>query len=153
MVFGKYVAQVADRVDALGGDSSKVAPSASGQWLQAYRTCLLLSLISILLIALLAVGVGTQSGSVVVWGGMPVVALLAGIFFLWRKKCRPTTCQLLRTMLVGTAIGSVILALVLLFGQPMPRIIAAILVSAGVSVSTAIVSWLKGCFIRFSNNN
>ena len=31
-VFRRYVRQIADRVDALGGDSSKVAASPSGQW-------------------------------------------------------------------------------------------------------------------------
>lgn len=145
-VFGKYVAQVADRVDALGGDSSKVAPSASGQWQQAYRICRLLSLISALLIAALVIGSGTKTGGVVVLGGIPVVALLAGTVYLWRKKCRPTTCQLLRALLVGSAVGAILLALVLLFGQPTPRLVAILLVSAGVSVATAIVSWLKGCF-------
>jgi len=145
-VFGKYVAQVAGRVDALGGDSSKVAPSSSGQWQQAYRTCGLLSLISALLIAALVIGSGTQTGGLVVLGGIPLVALLAGTVYLWRKKCRPTNCQLLRALLVGTAVGAILLALVLLFGQPTPRLVAALLVSAGVSVATAIVSWLKGCF-------
>lgn len=145
-VFGKYVAQVADRVDALGGDSKKVAPSPSGNWQQAYRTCLLLSLISALLIAVLAVGSGTQTGGMVVAGGIPVAALLAGMLYLWRKKCRPTTCQLLRVLLLGTAVGSILLALVLLFGQPTPRLVSALMVSAGVSVATTVVSWLKGCF-------
>ncbi len=146
-VFGKYVAHVADRVDALGGDSSKVAPSSSGQWQEAYRTCLLLTLITVLLIAVLVVGSGTQIGGMaVVLSGIPVVALLAGTVYLWRKKCRPTTCQLLRALLAGSAVGAIFLALVFLFGQPTPRLVAALLVSAGVSAATTIVSWLKGCF-------
>ncbi len=145
-VFGKYVAQVAARVDALGGNSNRVAPSASGQWQEAYRTCLLMMLITILLIAALVVGSGTQTGGVVVLGGISVVALLAGTVYLWRKKCRPTTCQLLRALLAGSAAGAIFLALVLLFGQPTPSLIAALLVSAGVSAATAIVSWLKGCY-------
>lgn len=33
-VFGKYVGQIASRVDALGGDSSKIAPSPNGEWLK-----------------------------------------------------------------------------------------------------------------------
>lgn len=145
-VFGKYVAQVAARVDALGGNSNRVAPSASGQWQEAYRICLLMMLITILLIAALVVGSGTQTGGVVVLGGISVVALLAGTVYLWRKKCRPTTCQLLRALLAGSTAGAIFLALVLLFGQPTPSLIAALLVSAGVSAATAIVSWLKGCY-------
>jgi hypothetical protein len=145
-VFGKYVAQVAARVDALGGNSNRVAPSASGQWQEAYRKCLLMMLITALLIAALVVGSGTQTGGVAVLGGIPIVALLAGTVYLWRKKCRPTTCQLLRALLAGSAVGAIFLAVVLLFGQPTPRLGAALLVSAGVSAATAIVSWLKGCY-------
>jgi hypothetical protein len=145
-VFGKYVAQVADRVDALGGDSNKVAPSASGQWEEAHRTCLLMTLVTVLLIAVLVGGSGTQADGVVVLGGIPVVALLAGVIYLWRKKCRSTTCQLLRALLAGSAAGALFLALMLLFGQSAPRLIAALLVSAGVTTATVIVSWLKGCF-------
>ncbi len=145
-VFGKYVAQVADRVDALGGDSSKVAPSAAGQWQQAYRTCRLLSLISELLIAALVVGSGTQTGGVVVLGGIPLVALLSGTVYIWSKRCRPTNCQLLRALLVGLGIGAIILALLAVFGISTTQLIAMLIVSVGVAVATAIVSWVKGCF-------
>jgi hypothetical protein len=144
-VFGKYVAQVAARVDALGGNSNRVAPSASGQWQEAYRTCLLMMSITILLIAALVVVSGTQTGGVVVLGCISLVALLAGTVYLWRKKCRPTTCQLLRALLTGSAAGAIFLALAFLFGQSTPSLIAALLVSAGVSAATAIVSWRKGC--------
>ena len=145
-VFGKYVAQVADRVDALGGDSSKVAPSASGQWQQAYRICRLLSLISALLIVALVVGGGTQTGGVVVLGGIPLVALLAGTVYLWRKRCRSTNCQLLRALLVGSGIGAIILALLAVFWISTMQLITTLIVSVGVAVVTAIVSWVKGCF-------
>ncbi|MBW2662458.1 MAG: hypothetical protein JRD93_10825 [Deltaproteobacteria bacterium] len=145
-VFGKYVGQVADRVDALGGDSSKVAPSASGQWQQAYRICRLLSLISALLIVALVVGGGTQTGGVVVLGGIPLVALLAGTVYLWRKRCRPTNCQLLRALLVGSGIGAIILALLAVFWISTMQLITTLIVSVGVAVVTAIVSWVKGCF-------
>ena len=145
-VFGKYVAQIVDRVDALGGDSSKVAPSADGQWQQVYRICRLLSLISALLIVALVVGGGTQTGGVVVLGGIPLVALLAGTVYLWRKRCRPTNCQLLRALLVGSGIGAIILALLAVFGISTMQLITTLIVSVGVAGVTAIVSWVKGCF-------
>jgi hypothetical protein len=145
-IFGKYVAQIASRVDALGGNSKKVAPSASGQWQQAYRICRLLSLTSILLIAALVVGSGTQTGGVVVLGGVPVAALLAGMVYLWRQKCRPTNCQLLRALLLGSGIGAIILALLAVFGIYSSYLTITLLISVGVVVATAIVSWVKGCF-------
>ncbi len=145
-VFGKYVAQIADRVDALGGDSGKVAPSASGQWQQAYRTCLFLSFICILLTAALLVGSGTQPGGLVVVGGIPLLALLAGAAYQWRKACRPINCQLLRALLAGSGIAAIILVLVAVFGIVTPQLISMLIVSAGVAAMTLIVSWLKGCF-------
>ena len=145
-VFGKYVAQVAGRVDALGGDSSKVAPSSSGQWQQAYRACSLSSLISALLIAALVISSGTQTGGLLVVGGISLIALLAGMVYVWRKKCRPTNCQLLRALLVGSGIGAIILALLAVFGMLTPHLITTLVISVGVAASTAIVSWIRGCF-------
>lgn len=145
-VFAKYVAQIADRVDALGGNSNKVAPSASGQWQQAYRTCLLLALTTVLLIALLAVGGGTQPGGALSLDGIPVILVLAGTVHWWRKKCRPTTCQLLRALLAGAAVGGGVLVLVALFGQPTLRLVAALAITAGVVVAAAVAGWVKGCF-------
>jgi hypothetical protein len=147
-VFGKYVAQVADRVNALGGDPNKVGPSASGQWKQAYRTCRLLSLIIAFFIATLAIQSGTQTVGVVMLGDTAIVALLGCTVYLWRKKCRPKSCQLLQTLLIGSIIGAIFLTLVLFFGQPTLRLVLVLIVSAGVAIATAIVSWLKGCFIR-----
>lgn len=145
-VFGKYVEQVAARVDALGGDSSRVAPSSSGQWQETYRICLLLALIVALLIAVLIVGSGTQAGGMVVLGGIPVIGLLAGMVHLWRKKCRPTTCQLLRTLLVGSGIGAAILVLLAVFGIATPHLVTTLIASACIAIAAAIVSWEKGCF-------
>jgi hypothetical protein len=147
-VFGKYVSNVAARVDALGGNSGRVAPSASGQWKEAYRSCFLLSLITVLLIAVLVVGIGTQTGGVVLLCGIPVVTLLSGMVYLWRKKCRPTKCQLLRTLLAGLGIGLIILVLLALFWISATQLITTLIVSAGVVIVVAIVSWVKGCFRR-----
>ena len=145
-VFGQYVGQIADRVDALGGDSRKVAPTADGQWRQAYRICRLLSFICMLLLVVLFVGSGTQAGGVIVIGGIPVVALLAGAINLWRKKCRPTNCQLLQVLLVGSGIGAIILTLLAVFWISTVQVVTTLIVSVGVTVVIAIVSWLKGCF-------
>jgi hypothetical protein len=103
-------------------------------------------LATISLVAVLAVGGGVAVGGILVLGGIPIVALLAGTIHLWKKKCRPTICQLLRALLAGSVVGALLLALVLLVGQPTPRVIVALLVSAGVTAAAAVVSWLKGCF-------
>lgn len=145
-VFGKYVMQIAQRVDALGGDSNKVAPSASGQWRKAYRDCKILTLATVLLIALLVVGIGTLPGGFMAVTGSTVFALLIGTVYTWKKKCRPILCQLLRALFIGSGIGVIILALLALLGISTPQLITTLIVSAGVTASTAIVGRQKGCF-------
>jgi hypothetical protein len=145
-VFGKYVTQIAHRVDALGGDSSKVAPSASGQWQQAYRNCLILTIAAILLIVMLVVDIGALTGGLTAIIGIPVFALLIGTVYLWINKCRPRMCQLLRVLLIGAGIGTVILALLAVFGVSTPQLITTLIVSVGVTALTAVMSWIKGCF-------
>ncbi|MBN3036145.1 MAG: hypothetical protein JW861_11210 [Bacteroidales bacterium] len=145
-VFGKYVDHVAGRVDALGGNSRKVAPSSSGEWQKAYRNCLILSWITVLLIAVLCVGTGTQAGSTVVIGGIPVVVLLAIAIYFWRKRCRPTMCQLLRTVMAGTGIGAVILAIIAIFGAATAQLISVLAVSAVMALIFLITAWTGKCF-------
>lgn len=144
-VFKRYVGQIANRVDEFGGVSSKVAASPTGQWQEAYRTCLLFMLVTVLLIAVLLVGSGTQAGGVVLLVGIPVVALLAGTVYLWKKNCRPTTCQLLRTVLAGSGVAALILILIALLGQSTTRLVIALVVSVGIAAGMAIAGWLKGC--------
>lgn len=145
-VFGKYVAQIARRVDALGGDSSKVAPSASGQWQEAYRTCLALSLATVLLIAVLVVSIGALTGGLIATIGIPISALLTATVYLWINKCRPTKCQLLRALLVGAGIGTLVLPALTVLGIFAPQLTSVLVASAGVTAFAALVSWRQGCF-------
>jgi len=144
-VFSKYVSQIADRVDALDGDSSKVAPSASGEWQKAYRKCLFLGFVTFALIAMLVVGIGALTGGLIAVISSPVFALLIGTVYFWKRKCRPRLCQLLRALLAGAGIATIILALLAVFGMSTPQLITTLIVSTGVTVVTTIVSWVKGC--------
>ncbi len=147
-VFNRYVKQVVDRVDALGGDSSKVAPSPSGQWREASRNCFILCLANVLLIAMLVVDIGALAGGLTALIGIPIVILLIGAVKLWVKKCRPRQCQLLRALPAGSGIGAIILAILALIGISTPQLVATLIAAAGVTVVTTILSWKKGCFRR-----
>ncbi len=145
-VFSKYVTQIADRVDALGGDSNKVVPSPTGQWQEAYRICLFLTLATVLLIAMLVVGIGALTGSLMAMTGIPIFALLIGVVYFWINNCRPKMCQFLRTLIAGAAIGTIILAVLAMFGISTLQLITTLIVSSTITAATAIVSWVKGCF-------
>lgn len=148
LVFGRYVAQVAARVDDLGGNSSVVAPSSSGQWQEAYTRCRLWWFAVVLLLAALTIGCGVAPAGVVVVGGIGIAALLAAAIRFWRETCRPTKCQLLRAVFGGLALGALILALTLLLGTSTSQLVVALLVSIGAAIVTGVVAWLKGCLGR-----
>ncbi len=147
-VFSRYVTQIAHRVDALGGNSNVVAPSASGQWQAAYWLCLLLALITVLLIALLVVGIGTLTGNWLPVAIVVALILLTGTVGLWRRRCRPKMCQLLLALLAGTGIGTLALGILALVGISTPQLITTLIAGAGVTVLTAIICWIRGCFRR-----
>ena len=147
-VFSKYVIQIADRVDVLGGDSRKVAASPSGEWRKAYFICCVLGLVTALLIATLVVGAGALTGGLTAIADAPILALLVGAAYLWIKKCRPGVCRLLRTLLVGAGIGTIVLAILAALGITTPQLITTLIVGAGVTVGAAIVGWVKRCFSK-----
>lgn len=145
-VFGKYVTQIAARVDALGGDAKKVAASPSGQWQEAYRRCRALSLAAVLLIATLVVFIGALTGVAVPMAGLAVLALLAGTVRAWNCTCRPKLCQRLRVLFAGSGLGAVILALLAAFGISTPHFVATLIASASAAAAAAIACRMKGCF-------
>jgi hypothetical protein len=145
-VFGKYVAQIASRVDALGGDSSQVAPSPSGQWREAYRLCLFLALVAILLIIAVVVCLGVIPGGLAASVAAIILVLLMVTIYYWRRKCRPKVCQILQALLAGVGIGAIVLAVLALAGVSTPLLIPTLLGSAAAAGLVAIWNWRRGCF-------
>lgn len=145
-VFGHYVMQIADRVDALGGDASKVAPSPTGEWRAAYRSCRVLTVVTPLLLVLLLVAVGMLTGGLMAVAAGLILALLVASISYWRKHCRPTLCQQLIAALTGAVAGTLVVALVALLGASGPAFGPALIAGAGITVAVAVRSWIGGCF-------
>jgi hypothetical protein len=146
LVFGKYVMAIAERVDALGGDSEKVGASPAGEWKEAYRRCLFFTIATILLIVILLVGIGASGSGLMTTIDILIFALLTGMVYFWLNKCRPKMCKLLRTLIAGAGIGTLILAVLALLGLPTPQLIATFVTGAGITAVAAIVGWVKHCF-------
>jgi hypothetical protein len=144
--FSKYVALIADRVDALGGDSSRVAATPTGQWEQARRRCLFLSWAAALLVALLAIGSGILSGGWVAAADVPTVALLIWATYYWLRSCRPSWCKRLRSLLIGLAIGTIVLAILAIVGMTSGQLIATLVVAAILTVITLVICLVRRCF-------
>jgi hypothetical protein len=117
-VFRRYVGQVAQRVDGVGGDSGKVASSPSGDWQQpapARGICRLLAIAIGVLVAMLVV-LGATVGTVSVVLGLLVVALLILVGYAWITNCRPSGWRLLAPLVGGAIAGVIVLLLLGAFG-------------------------------------
>lgn len=144
-VFTKYVAQVANRVDGLGGDSQKVPPTPDGRWQEAYRTCRTFNIVAGLLILLLLLCIGLLSGPVLYAVAVVIIAVQAWVVRTWTRKCRPTWCFRFRTLMVGSSLAAIVLAILGLVGISTPNLIPILIFSVAVSAIIAVVSWLRGC--------
>ena len=116
--FRRYVRVVASRVDALGGDSARVTPSASGDWrrpVSASVLCGLLEFATTALVAMLVILVATSGAAQVVLGLLDLGLLLL-LAYMWIATCRPGRGRLLRALVVGAIAGAVILMIVLAIG-------------------------------------
>ncbi|WP_150048570.1 M4 family metallopeptidase [Methylomonas rhizoryzae] len=145
-VFDRYLGLIANRVDVFGGDSSKVVASPDGNWQEAYRKCRMLGIVSILLIVTFLAALGVLSGSARTTAGILLFALLAATVRTWINNCRPAQCQMLRVLLIGSGVGTAILAVLGFFGIGGPSLGGMLTLSAGITVIAMLVSWLKGCF-------
>jgi hypothetical protein len=144
--FNKYVSNVADRVDALGGDSGKIAASPTGQWQSAYTQCRLLGLATALLTAMLLVAIGIQNDTTMQALSLLIAALLATTTARWITMCRPEICQRLKALIAGTGIATIILGLLALLRGGTTMLWATLAASAIICLGAAAWAWTKGCF-------
>lgn len=124
--FQRYVRQVAMRVDGLGGDSSLVTPSPSGDWQMptpgptapgSAAACRSFAIAVAALLAMLVILLGATSSAVQIVLGLLVLALLLLVGHGWVTSCRPGIGRLLATLGLGLLVG-VILLLLLRAGGP-----------------------------------
>jgi hypothetical protein len=147
-VFNRYVVQIANRVDALGGNSEHVAPSPSGNWQAAYRKCLLFFLLIILLTSLVVISSGTQSILNNIFTDIPAATLLILVLLYWRRVCRPKICKIIKALLFGVIIGFIVLLILIVLGASESQMIKALAVSGIVALILAIIAWKYKCFVK-----
>lgn len=115
--FRRYVSQMADRVDGLGGEAGAVEPSPSdtGAGAGSSQICRILQLAVGLLLAIL-VGLWAIGGmTMLVLGVVDVLALVA-VVLVWTRTCRPSLWHVVGTVLVGLVAGAGLLAVLLAIG-------------------------------------
>ncbi len=145
-VFRRYIGQIADRVDSLGGNSTEVAPSPSGQWKDPKAMlCKRLAFATGALLALSVILLGVLSGGLLVPIAILVLALLIGVSCFWIIYCHPSECRLLRRLIAGVGFGAAVLALLAWLGVSTPQLITVLGISLGIIGMAALFGWVRRC--------
>ncbi|HEX8492032.1 MAG TPA: LodA/GoxA family CTQ-dependent oxidase [Pyrinomonadaceae bacterium] len=115
-VFVRYLEQIAGRVNEFGGDAESVfaSPDGSGSSKTA-RRCALFGWLTSLALALVIIVAGLHPSANYLPEIIAAVLWLV-LVALWLIKCKPSACRIIVACLVGLAIGSAILAILLLAG-------------------------------------
>jgi hypothetical protein len=145
-VFTRYVKQIADRVDALGGEAKKIIASPSGDWKKRASLCLILNVATIALLAALVVIAGALTAGSLITVGAPVAVLFAATFYYWTRHCQPSVCRQLKTILIAVGVGAVVLLILLLLGLSAPQLVTVLITSIVIAAITAFLCWRRGCF-------
>ncbi|UCF05212.1 MAG: hypothetical protein JSV33_15040 [bacterium] len=145
-VFLRYVGNVAARVDALGGDSTKVSPSPRGEWRDRRAAlCAGLGFMATMLLGACVVLLGVLGGGWLITAGIPILAALIVVAYLWLKNCRPAGCRLLRMLITALGLGAAVLAIIALVSTATPQLITALTISVVVIGIAILVGWIRRC--------
>jgi len=126
-VFHRYLEQIAGRVDALGGNSSQVSASSSGDW-KAGARCNAWSRLLAAVLGVLLASLGSLTGAALATVPPLLAVFLAAIAVAWLTKCHPKSSRWLRTLLAGIGLGAAILAILTLVGITAPQLIPVLCV-------------------------
>ena len=146
-VFLRYVGQIANRVDALGGNSTEVAPSPNGEWRDSKaRFCNRFALATGALLAICIVLSGILNIGLLVPIGIPVLALLAVVGLIWIVKCHPKACRLIWRIITGVGIGAVVLILMAWLRIIAPQFITVLAISVVIIIIVALAGLVRRCW-------
>lgn len=102
--------------------------------------CMLALLIAIFILAL---GLYLpDTANYLILAALAVAALIA---FFWFRNCKPSLCQMLVVLATGSTLGTGILALAVLLGNPAVALLDVLLVAAVLAAVFLVLSLLMGC--------
>ncbi len=145
-VFNRYVSQIGDRVDALGGNAGKVVPSPSDDWKTRVTRCATFGLLFILLLAGFIIISGALTEQLLIPASALALVSLLAVSFYWRKKCTPSACRILKAIFFGAWLGLMILAILLLCGISTPQLMGVFIGAGVLTAVTGVLCWRRKCF-------
>jgi hypothetical protein len=146
LIFQRYVQQIADRVDAMGGDSTQVAPSPSGNGGMQAAGCKLWARVTGTLLAGLVLALGTLTGCALTVVPPILAVLLVIVALVWINKCHPRQCWKLRTFISGAGLGAALLAILALAGIGAPQLVPVLCVVVILLAIAFLIGVIQKCF-------
>jgi hypothetical protein len=121
-VFQRYLEQVEQRVDSLGGNSSQIGASSSGDW-QADLRCRRRGWLVAAFLGPFLASLGALTGA-----ALATAAPVLGLFLIlmtvfWIKKCHPRRSRWLSALIAGLGLGAALLAILALLGVGAPQLV------------------------------
>lgn len=132
--------QILQRFTALGGDTGSILGTS-----QASTQCRTLSALCSALLATFIVVLGVLTGAAQVSIGAVSALLFLGAMVTWMTVCHPPPCRILKSCLLGGAIGAGILSILTLFGFATAQLITILAIAVIVVTLLAVASALKRC--------
>lgn len=140
-IFTRMLGQMAERVDALGGNSAEIEPSPDGADARksgiSSLQCRIFQILTIALIATFVVLFGALSGTEATVSQVGVGIALVVVVVVWQLICRPTLLMLLLTAASGAALGGALSGVMVLADWGAGDPAAALAWSAFVTLGTA----------------
>ena len=151
-VFRRYLEQVGDRVDSLGGDPDQIEGSPDGTGRRPTSVCehtikWLVPLILAPLLVLIALAPLIWAAPLAAAG---IVLILASACY-WYWRCKPSICDFLSALILGISVAYLILGIIILPGY---RSLGSLLVLALLGVLNGIllvIAMFRGCCWKCAN--
>ena len=145
LVFSRYVGDIADRVDGLGGDSDGIRPSPNGDGRPSPPACHKIGWLIPLILAPLLVLITLAP---LVWTAPLTAAgivLILAIACFWYLRCKPSICDFLGVLILGLSVAYLILGVIVLFGYRSPGLLLMLAILGVLSGFLVIIALLRGC--------
>jgi hypothetical protein len=147
LIFQRYVQQIADRVDAFGGNSSQVGPSPNGDGKDPNAAkCRFWGRVTGVLLAALVVALGTLIGAALTTTSSVLAVILVAVALLWFRQCHPKPCRWLRIFIGGAGMGAAVLAIFALLGITTLQTVPILSVVVILVVVAVLVGAVQKCF-------
>jgi hypothetical protein len=125
----------------IGGINLVMAKKTSDILPWPEQVCKALALLNAVLLAALIVALGAMNNM----AGLEVAVLLVIAATIWKTRCHPKMCRIIRTFLAGAGLGAFVLIILALLGTSSSQLIAVLAAAVVLIIILAIIGFIRKC--------